>query len=144
MPIIIGENKPQVASAPYYQRKIKCPGHYLISPKVDIYLREPVPWANECSDYVTIKRTGQRIKIRKTRIARDRFGRKMVDWKKIYALQKTGEVIQPWITASFAIEHIYDPKSWLCFKCDKRCMRGKGIINEHSIGRLNGTPMKKR
>ena len=136
MPIIIGETKSQGVGTPYYQRKIRCPGHWLVSPKVDVYLREPVPELKDCRNYGEYQ--GQRIKIQKMRIKKDRFGRKMIDWKKLYELRKTGQVLNPLISASFAIEHVYDPLSVLCLMCDKRCMEGKGKINERSIKRLNG------
>lgn len=121
------------AAIPYFKRKIKCPRHYLISPTVDVFLREPVPELSGVSDSAV-----KTFKVRKTRIKRDRFGNKMLDWKKIYEYEKTGKVIQPFISASYAIEHIYDPKHPICHMCRFKCMEGKQRINERSIKRLNG------
>jgi len=126
----------------YYKRMIKCPGHYLISPKVDIYLREPEPLLKNCSDQVEYK--GKMVKIKKMRIVRDRWGNKMVDWKKLHGLLKTGEVINPPISAAEAIERIWDPTSYLCKLCSgKYCREGQGTIVESTIGRLSGRPMKR-
>lgn len=135
MSIIIGEEKKYTNQAPYYRRKIRCPGHWLVPPQVDVYLREPVSLLKDCSNFVELK--GKRIKIRKTRIVKDRFGNKKLDWKKLYELRTKGVVLHPWITASEAIEKIYDPLSRLCLNCDKRCMEGKGKINEFTIKRLH-------
>lgn len=123
------------AIAPYYKRKIQCPGHWLVPPQVDVYQREPVALLKDCSDMVEFK--GRRIKIKKSRIAKDKWGNKKLDWKKIHELRNKGIVLQPWITASEAIEKIYDPLSLLCNNCDKRCMEGKGKINEFTIKRLH-------
>lgn len=142
MPVIVGENKSQINQAPYYKRMIRCPGHWLISPKVEVYLREPVPLLKDCSDFVELK--GQRIKIRKTRIAKDRWGNKKIDWKKLYELRKTGQVLNPIISAGEAIERIYDPKSMLCILCDKRCKEGRGNIITSTIKRLMGIPIKRK
>jgi len=135
MPIIVGEIQSKTGQTPYYKRMIRCPGHWLISPKVDVYLREPVPLLKDCHDVVEVK--GVRMRIRKTRIARDKWGNKKLDWKKLYELRKTGQVLNPLISASEAIERIYDPLSFLCIHCDKRCMEGKGTINEYTIKRLH-------
>ncbi len=138
---MLTKDKP-IDQAPYYQRKIRCPGNYLIPPQIDVYLREPVSLLRDCSNFVEIK--GQRIKIRKYRITRDRFGRKKLDWKKIYELRDKGVILQPWITASEAIEKIYDPLSVLCFQCKKHCLEGKGGILMTTIKRLMGIPMKRK
>lgn len=122
-----------VEVVPAYIRKIKCPGHFLIPPQVDVYLREPDEALKGVSNSVA-----QHYKIRKDRRVRDRFGNYVIDWKKIYALEKAGIVKQPWVTASFAIENIYDPIGLLCLQCDKRCMEGKGKINTYTIKRLHG------
>lgn len=134
MTILIGQQNK--SSTPYYQRKIRCPGHWLVPPTVDVYLREPVDLLKDCSDYAEVK--GKRIKIKKTRIVKDKWGNKQLDWKKLYELRSKGIVINPVITASEAIERIYDPLSMLCLNCDKRCLEGKGRINERSIRRLSG------
>jgi len=134
MTVIVGEDKR--TTAPYYRRKIQCPGHYLVSPKIDVYLRESVSELKGCSDIV--EWGGRPRKIKKTRIMRDCLGNKMLDWKKIYALQKTGQVIQPWITASYAIENVYDPLSPICYTCKYRCKEGKDTIIESTIRRLRG------
>jgi hypothetical protein len=141
MSVIIGEDKPKVGAA-YYQRKIRCPGHWLVPPQVDVYLREPVKELKNCSNKVELK-SGRVIKIKKNRIARDIFGNKRLDWKKLYELRAKGIVLHPVITASYAIENIYDPKSLICFQCQKLCLEGKGIINELGIKRLNGQRGKK-
>lgn len=129
--VIIGE-KNKAPAAPYYERKIRCPGHYLIPPTVDIYKREPVYELKNVSKGVI-----QHYKIKTWRRKRDKFGRPIIDFKKLYELQRKGIVLQPEISASFAIEHIYDPKGLLCRLCDKRCLEGKGRINEFSIKRLH-------
>lgn len=138
MTIIVTETRQtdKPVQAPYYRRLIRCPGHWLVSPKVDVYLRKPVALLKNCSDVVEF--LGRKIKIKKTTIVRDKWGNKVIDWKKLYALRKTGEVLNPPISASEAIERIYDPKSPLCMLCDKRCMEGKGTINEFTIKRLHG------
>ena len=112
--------------APYIQRKIKCPGHFLIPPHVDVFKREEVAELKGIS-----KSTIDKYKLTTTR-------RAGLDWKKIYALEKIGIIKQPFISASYAIEHIYDPHGALCRQCDKRCMEGKGTINEYRIKRLHG------
>jgi len=134
MPVIIDEEKK--LTTPYYKHMIRCPGHYLIPPTVDIYLREPVSLLKQCRDWVELK--GKKFNIRKTRIVKDRFGNKKIDWKKLYRLRNEGIVLNPLISASEAIERIWDPMSFLCRNCDKRCMEGKGKINEFTIKRLNG------
>lgn len=142
MPIIVGENKSQVNQVPYYKRMIRCPGHWLVSPKVDVYLREPVPLLKNCSNFVELK--GQRINIKKTRIVKDRWGNKKLDWKKLYELRKAGQVLNPMISAAEAIEKVYDPLSMLCILCDKRCKEGQGTIVTRTIRRLMGIPIKHR
>lgn len=122
-----------VIELPTYVRKIQCPRHYLIDPREDIFLREPAPLLKGVSDSVCT-----RYKINKMRIKRDTWGNKMVDWRKMYALRKTGKVLQPMITASFAIENIYDPLHPICQQCQFKCKRGKGNINELGIKRLSG------
>ena len=114
-------------------RKIKCPRHYLVSPTVDVFLREPVPELKGVSESCV-----KTYKVSKTRIKRDRWGNKLLDWRKIYEYEKTGKVIQPVITASYAIENIYDPKHPICHICKFRCKESKQTINERSIKRLNG------
>jgi hypothetical protein len=137
MPVIIGEKKPSPAPAtPYYKRMIRCPGHWLVHPSVDVYKREQVGMLKNCSDFVEYQ--GKRIKIKKTRIARDKWGRKILDWRKLYELKKTGKVLQPRLTAAEAIEKVYDPKSALCINCPKYCKEGQGRILTHTIRRLNG------
>jgi hypothetical protein len=125
--------KPNTPGAPYYQRKIRCPGHYLIPPTVDIYKRELVPELKDVS-----KRIVQQYKVKRFRRAKDRFGRPIIDWRKLQELRRKGIVLQPEISAAFAIEHVYDPISQLCRLCDKRCKEGMGKINEYSIKRLHG------
>jgi hypothetical protein len=122
--------------APYYKRMIRCPGHYLISPKVDVYLREPVPELKDCSDGAEYK--GRYIKIKKMRIVKDRFGNKMLDWKKLYELRNrgTGEVLNPIVSASWAIENVWDPKGMLCLQCPKYCREMRNV-SDLTIKRLN-------
>lgn len=135
MPVIIGEPQ-EKATTPYYQRKIQCPGHYLIPPTIDLYLREPVPELKDCSDWVEYK--GKQKKINKMRIAKDRWGRKKIDWRKLIELKRKGTIIQPWITASYAIENVYDPQGIMCqLQCKRQCMEGKARIREKTIRRLN-------
>ena len=95
--------------APYYQRKVRCPAHYLLPPHIDVWLREPVPLLSGVSKSACIT-----YGVKKTRIKRDRWGRKMLDWKKIYDLARQGIVLQPEKSASFLIEHVYDPLSPIC------------------------------
>lgn len=133
MTIVLEDNR---TGAPYYKRQIKCPGHYLVPPTEDVYLREPVPLLKHCRNWVEYK--SQRFNIKKTRIAHDKWGNKKIDWKKLYDLERKGIVKQPFVTASWAIEHIYDPLSFLCRNCDKRCLEGKNKINTTTIRRLNG------
>jgi len=134
MPIIIGEG-----TTPYYKRKIKCPAHYLIHPKVDIYKREPIPEFKDCHNIVEYQ--GKPIRIRKQRIVKDAFGNKVIDWKKLYELgeKNDGSVIQPWVSASWAIENCYNPSSIVCLLCKRRCFEGKQTIIERTIQRLYPT-----
>jgi hypothetical protein len=134
MPIIVGENKSP--GTPYHLKKIRCPGHWMINCKEDIYLREPIEALKGCKDFVYLK--DQRIDIRKTRIVRDKWGRKQIDWKKMYELKRKGKVINPYVSASWAIEHVWDPLSFICKTCPKWCKEGKGTISELSIRRLHG------
>lgn len=130
------------AIAPYQKRMIQCPGHWLVPPTVDVYLREPVPILRNCSDSVEIK--GKRIKIKKTRIVHDAFGRKVFDWKKLYELRKKGIVLHPKVSAAWAIEHVYDPLGAGCIHCDKRCKEGQGRVLVSTIRRLMGIPIKRQ
>lgn len=132
----------EAGNTPYYQRKIKCPGHYMIPPTVDVWLRKPVELLKNCSDFVEVK--GERRKIKKEAIVHDKWGRKMLDWKKIYKLEKAGIVHQPVVTAAWAVEHVYDPLSVLCNNCPKYCKEGQGRVLTSTIRRLNGLPMKNR
>ena len=140
--IATAENKPPTASA-YYKRMIHCPGHWLVSPKVDVYLREPVPELKDCSEGGEYQ--GRFIKIKKTRIVKDRFGNKQLDWKKLYQLcaKGSGEVLRPKVSAAWAIEHVYDPTSILCLHCPKYCKEGQGRILTSTINRLVGKPMRR-
>ncbi len=123
------------SSGTYYMRKMKCPRHFLIHPSIDIYKREIVPELKNVSK--SLLSSGR---ARNTRIARDKFGNKVLDWKKIYALEREGNgmVRQPEITGAFAIEHIWDPKHPICKMCNGRCKEGRGRVNETGIKRLNG------
>ena len=128
---VLGEKK--TIGAPYYMRKIECPAHYLIPPTIDIYKREPVIELKDISKSVI-----QHYKIKTWRRAKDRFGRPIIDWARLYELKRKGLVIQPMISASYAIENIYDPISPICRICRGRCKEGKAKINEATIKRLNG------
>lgn len=127
---------------PYCKRMIRCPGHYLVPPTVDVYLREPVPELRYASNVVEYQ--GKRLRIKKERIVRDIFGRKKINWKKLYELRKKGTVLQPWVSAAWAIEHVYDPLSEGCLYCDKRCKEGQGKVIVSSIKRLMGIPIKSK
>ena len=140
MTIIVGEDR--TATTPYIKRMIKCPGHYLVTPTVDVYLREHVEWAKDCSDFVEL--CGQKIKIKKERIKKDCYGRKIVDWRKLHKLRDAGIVIQPKVSAAWVIENIYDPQSWLCMNCPKYCKEGQGRVLTHTINRLIGKKCKER
>ena len=134
MPVIIGEQK--LGGQNFYLKKmITCPGHWLVPPQVEVYLREPVPLLKDCSNFVELK--GKRIRIKKTRIVHDRFGNKVIDWKKIYELRKKGIVLHPKVSAAWAIEHVYNPDSFLCAVCDKRCKEGQSRVLERTIKRLH-------
>jgi hypothetical protein len=135
--IIPGQKKASVTpkpATPYYKRQIRCPGHWLVSPKVDVYLREPILGAKYLSDEVEY--LGKKIKIRKTKISVDRYGRKRIDWKKLHALRKTGQVIHQPVSASWAIENIWDPLSYLCQTCPKWCREARPV-SEFTIKRLH-------
>ena len=138
MTVIIGEAPTNTAAprTPFFMRKIRCPGHYLVPITEDIYLKEPIKSRRYCSDAVEL--CGQKIKIRKERTVTDAFGNKMIDWRKFYQLRRQGIILHPEISARFAIEQVWDPHSVLCRRCDKRCMRGVGTVNEWAIKRLHG------
>lgn len=128
--------KNSVIEAPQVVRKIQCPRHFLIHPSVDVYKKEIVPEFKNVSDYLV--REG---KARKTRTVKDKLGRPVVDWKKVYEHKRkgNGKVLQPFVTCKWAIENIYDPKHWICvMQCKGRCKRGQGTIKETTIKRLNG------
>lgn len=128
--VILKSNAPVT---PYFERKIQCPAHYLVDPREDIFLREVVPLLAGVSKSACIT-----YGVKKTRIKRDRWGNKMIDWKKMYELKKRGKILQPFITSSFAIEHVWDPKNPICMiQCKQRCKRGKGQVRERSIARLS-------
>jgi len=133
MSVIVGEQK-IAGKAPYYKRKIQCPAHYLIPPNIDIYKREPVPEMK----YVN-KGVIQHYKIKTMRRAKDAFGRPIMDWKKLYELRRKGLVLQPFISASFAIESVYDPLSPICQVCQGKCKEGKERVVESTIKRLTGS-----
>lgn len=137
---VLTENIPIPGQGFHLKRMITCPGHWLVPPNVDVYLREPVSLLKNCSNFVEFK--GARIRIKKTRIVKDKFGNKVIDWKKLYELRRKGIVLHPQVSAAWAIEHVYDPISFLCKGCDKRCKEGLGKIMESSIKRLNGISIK--
>ena len=139
--IVTVEQDRNQKKAAYYKRTIKCPGHWLIPPTVDVYLRKPIALFKNCSDFVYL--LGRKIKLKKTRIVHDRFGNKMVDWKKLYALRDKGKIIQGKVSAAWAIEHVYDPMSTLCDNCPKYCKEGQGRVMTGTINRLNGKKMKR-
>ena len=135
---IFNKGKP---TGPWIKRKIQCPANYLLNPKCDIWVREPVPELKGCSDFVYLKE--KKINIKKTRIKTDRFGFKVLDRKKMREYEKQGLLIKPFISASEAIEKIYDPLSPICvYYCKKQCLRGKGKILTRTINRLSGKPCK--
>jgi hypothetical protein len=138
MPILLDNQ------APYYKRQIRCPAHWLIHPSLDIYVHEPVNMFKHCSDFVDY--LGKKIKIRKSRIKTDAWGRKVIDWKKLYKLRDSGShlVANPFLSASDAIENIYNPLSIVCQTCDKRCFEGKQNIYERGIQRLHPTKERSR
>jgi hypothetical protein len=144
MSIITLDKRP--VGTPYLKRMIRCPGHYLVPPTVDIYLREPVSWLKQCSDFVEL--CGRKIKIRKERIKMDAYGRKMVDWKKLHKLRDAGIIIQPKVSAAWCIENIYDPLSHLCqvqcrYSAHQPCKEGQGRVLDRTIKRLSGGFIKK-
>ncbi len=122
----------------FFERKIQCPANYLLNPKCDIWVRELVPELKNVSKYAQ-----DRYGVKKYRIKRDRWGFKVMDRKKMREYEKMGLLIKPLITASEAIEKVYDPLSPICIHyCKRACMRGKGNINENTIRRLKGIPSK--
>lgn len=137
---MIGTTQIKQSQAPYHLRKIRCPGHYLIPPTVDVYMREPVPELRDVSRVIEFK--GKRMRMKKERIVRDKWGNKKIDWKRIYELRKTGVVLNPVVSAAWAIEHVYDPISSLCIHCPKYCKEGQGRILITTIKRLMGIPIK--
>lgn len=124
----------------HLRRMITCPGHYLIPPHIDVFKKEPVSLLKNLSNWIEYK--GVKINIKKLRIVKDKFGRRVIDWKKLYELRRKGIVLNPQVSAAWAIENIYDPKSFLCIHCDKRCKEGLGNIVTSSINRLNGKPRR--
>ena len=122
-------------------QKIECPGHWLVPPTIDVYKREPIPLLRDCHDQIEFK--GKVIKIRKERVVKDKWGRKVLDWNKIIELRRRGEIKRTFITKAEAIEFVYNPISPVCRQCGFRCKRGMGFVNESSIKRLRGIPMKK-
>ena len=105
-------------------RKIKCPKHFRLIFGRDPYIREINPMYRKLPRWAFKK-----FKIPMNRIVKDRFGRPMVNYKNFE---------QPEITAGFAIEHIYDPKNWICeIQCKRRCFEGQGKVSTSSIRRLN-------
>lgn len=123
--------------APYVKRMIRCPGHFLIPPTVDVYLREPVPWIKSLTRSV-VEIGARKLKLRRDRIKKDQYGRRMVDWKKLYKLRDAGIVQQPMVSAAWVIENIYDPEALLCKNCPKWCKEGQGRVVTTTIKRLNG------
>jgi len=116
-----------------FQRTIRCPGNFMIPPTVDVFKRVPVERLKNVSKGVI-----QEFKIKTMRRVKDNQNRPVVDWKKVYELYHQGIVKWPEVTAAFAIENIWDPLNSVCIKCDKRCKRGQGIVNELGIKRLHG------
>ena len=125
----------QNPGVPMYKRMIQCPGHWLVPPTVDVYLRRPVSLLKKCSDFVEYR--GKKMRIKKDVCVRDKWGRKMLDWKKLFKLRKAGIVQQPCVSAAWAIEHVYDPEGLLCKECPKYCREGQGIPSLRGIKRLN-------
>jgi hypothetical protein len=106
-------------------RKVRCPRHYLKHCGRDPFVRELDPLLKNVSDFV-VKKYG----VKKYRIKKDKCGNPILNFEAF---------MQPPISASFAIEHVWDPKNPICVNdCRGRCMRGKGPINERSIKRLSG------
>lgn len=119
-----------------YKRMIQCPGHWMIPPTVDVYLRKPVEMLKRCSNFVFIR--DKKFTIKKTAIVRDKWGNKMLDWKKLYELKAKGIVFQPRVSAAWAIEHVYDEHGALCQNCPKYCKEGQGRVMVRTINRLMG------
>ena len=117
----------------YYKRKIRCPAHFLVPPNVDVFLKEEIPELRGVSKSAVIT---YGVKKMRRKVGRD--GRPLIDWKKMYELRKQGIVKQPEMSASFFIEHVYDPASIICKKCRGRCLEGKNNPNLRGIRRLNG------
>jgi hypothetical protein len=144
MPILLPGQTQQSA---YIRRQIKCPGHYIIPPNIDIYKRVPIydPQGLIKSAPDKVEYFGKTIKINKTQRAKDRWGRPIIDWKKIYELERQGIVKQPWVTAAWAIENVWDPQNQLCQQCRLRpCREGQGIVVQWGINRLVGKKCRDR
>ena len=130
-------NETIIKGAPKSITKIKCPRHFLINPMFDVFEREIVPELKHISKHLI-----DSGRVNNKRVKKDMFGNKIVDWRKVYAEEKkgNGNVIQPFITRAFAIEHIWDPKNPICvLQCKGRCKEGYGTVRERDIKRLHGS-----
>jgi hypothetical protein len=109
----------------HFVRKIKCPRHFLLDPKQDPFEREL------CRDMKNVSESmAKHFGVSRYKIKRDKHGE---------PIRNNKAFVQPEISASFAIEHIWDPKNEICARwCRGRCKRGKETINELSIKRLHG------
>lgn len=107
---------------PLYIRKVKCPRNYVLIPGKEPFLLEPDPKFKFLSDA-----DAKRFKIRKYRAKRDRFGRKIQDFRSYF---------QEEISAGMALENIYNPQHPDCIKC-KRCLEGTGGITDKALRRIN-------
>jgi hypothetical protein len=110
-----------------YVRKIKCPIHFVLRPGFPPFEMVPNPLLKNVSERA-IKEFG----LRRFIIKLDKWGRKVRCRSSYY---------QPEVTATWAIEHCYDPHNWICVnECKKRCFgEGLGKVNERAIGRLTGS-----
>jgi len=109
---------------PYVKRMVRCPQHYLVDPKQDLYEREIDPNLRGVS-----KDAVKSFGINRFRKKRDAYGYPVWNKKAI--------IFQPEKSAAYLIEHVYDPASHICIRCGGRCLEGTGGVNTSTIKRLN-------
>jgi hypothetical protein len=93
-----------------YHRKIKCPRHFIGKPGKSPWKLRPNPFFMNLPKWAWEKWPN----LRKYIPIRDKWGNKVRDDKNFY---------QPFISASFAVHQIYDPKNPICQKCNVKCTR---------------------
>jgi hypothetical protein len=92
-------------------KNIKCPLHHALKPGLqphEAFMIEPDPNAKNFS-----KDMIQKFGLRNWRYKKDRFGRRIPNYRNHY---------QPEISALYAREKIYNPTNGVCVKC-RRCIQ---------------------